>query len=366
MEKWWRKILVAVVAAGLLCLLGACDLNLDEELATQLATPSDLQDKLAAEADAAYNQQLAEEFNDDWRGQWEQASAINALGGLGEALEIPVEGSSFTVADYQQMVNNYLQRSGDAWLAASAAEPNDRLAISGFEVPLQPDIIYMTPTGELPAILECRIYYSLNGVSDNSPLYAGGGWLASSETSWLNKSARAVFRVDSTGTLAGLSSGTDSRFKINDAGLIPIGHINAARRLYGWFTDNAPQLGTETITVDSATYYQVIEDYLIEQTDGRPIYDDLRSALEYYLPEDIAAGLLATDTFIDVDGEIYMKERADSARPQVISEKWSIVEESWERCVYRAEVVQLLDGQQSTHTYDYVFANGQLIEFAYF
>ena len=366
MAKWRRKILVAVVAAGLLCLLAACDRNLDEEPATQLATPSDLQDKLAAEAEAAYNQQMAAEFNDDWRDRLEQASAINILGGLGEALEIPVEGSSFTVADYQQLVSNYLQHSGDAWLAASAAESNDQLAISGFEVPLQPDIIYMTPTGELPAIFECRIYYSLDGVSDDSPLYAGGGWLASSETSWLNKSARAIFRVDSTGTLAGLSSGTDSRFQINDAGLIPIGYINAARRLYGWFTDNTPQLGAETITVDGATYYQVIEDYLIEQTDGRPIYDDLRSALEYYLPKDVADELLATDTFIDVDGELYMKERADSARPQIISEKWSIVEEAWERCVYRAEVVQLLDGQQSTHTYDYVFANGRLVEFAYF
>ena len=69
MAKWWRKILVAVVAAGLLCLLGAC------------ATPSDLYDKLAAEADAEYNRQMAAEFNDDWRGRLEQASAINILGG---------------------------------------------------------------------------------------------------------------------------------------------------------------------------------------------------------------------------------------------------------------------------------------------
>ena len=118
--------------------------------------------------------------------------------------------------------------------------------------------------------------------------------------------------------------------------------------------------------MDGATYYQVIEDYLIEQTDGRPIYDDLRSALEYYLPKDVADELLATDTFIDVDGELYMKERADSARPQIISEKWSIVEEAWERCVYRAEVVQLEGGAPVTINCDYVFEEGKLVEFDYF
>ena len=59
---------------------------------------------------------------------------------------------------------------------------------------------------------------------------------------------------------------------------------------------------------------------------------------------------------------LYQQEH-DAARPQIISEKWSIVEEAWERCVYRAEVVRLEDGVPVTINCDYVFEEGKLVDF---
>ena len=134
--------------------------------------------------------------------------------------------------------------------------------------------------------------YALEGVKDDSPIYAGSGERNYPEAGWYRPTSNGLFQIDSNNTLTYLIGFTDSWFGIGKQGVIPIGAINEARSLY--------------------------------------------------------------------------QQEHDAPRPQIISEKWSIAEEAWERCVYRAEVVQLLDGQQSTHTYDYVFANGRLVEFAYF
>ena len=373
MAKWWRKILLVIVAGGLFCLLAACDRNLGDQLlelgekpATQLTTPSDLQAELAVEAAEAYDHQLAAEFNDDWRDQWEQASSVNALDSMGDAIEIAVTGSGFEEADYQHMVADYLQRLGDAWLAESAAEPDSRYAIDAFQVVGDSPISYMTATGEIPAFFVCTLNYAIIAKNDASSLYAGGGRSDYPQAGWHQPFREVVFRIDSNNIFSCIAHLGQPSFEYGKVGLIPIGHINDARRLYGWYTDNAPQLDTETVTVAGSTYYRVAEDYFIEPNDTLTSYDALCQAIEYYLPEDIAAELLATDTFIDVEGDIYMKERADAARPQIISEKWSIVEEAWERCVYRAEVVRLEDGVPVTINCDYVFEEGKLVDFDYF
>ena len=182
--------------------------------------------------------------------------------------------------------------------------------------------------------------------------------------------SNALFQIDSNNTLYYLTGFTDSWFAGGKMGLIPIGRINDARRLYGWYTDTKPNLGDETVTINGVTYrhveevYQTWEDKMTATY--RTAFDQFTTDIEASLPEDIAAKLLATDTFIDVEGEIYMKERADAARPQIISEKWSIVEEAWERCVYRAEVVRLEDGVPVTINCDYVFEEGKLVDFDYF
>ena len=89
-------------------------------------------------------------------------------------------------------------------------------------------------------------------------------------------------------------------------GLIPIGRINDARRLYGWYTDIKPNLGDETVAINGQTYrhvkeiYQTWEDKLTATY--RTAFEQFTTNVKLSLPEDVAAELLATDTFIDVDG----------------------------------------------------------------
>ena len=303
MAKWWRKILWAVVAGGLFCLLGACN---------QAQVPAIVQSDDGQEVNQSYeqvqqeiSQTLLEEepvstgewFNDDWRDDFppQRHDGPNMVYGdlvHKEDITMQVEGSNFTVADYQRIIRDYLDLYGSLWLKASAQQPDDAVAITGFQVVKDPEIVFMTPTGEVPAIFECRMYYALEGVKVDSPIYAGSGKEDYPETDWYSPTSHALFQIDEQGVLTYLTGFTDSWFGIGKKGVIPIGAINEARSLY--------------------------------------------------------------------------QQEHDAARPQIISEKWSIVEEAWERCVYRAEVVQLLDGQESTHTYDYIFAKGQLVEFDYF
>ena len=228
----------------------------------------------------------------------------------------------------------------------------------------------MTPTGEVPAIFECRMDYALVPKNSLHAFLIGSGKEDYPEAGWYSPRANALFQIDSNNTLYYLTGFTDSWFAGGKMGLIPIGRINDARRLYGWYTDTKPNLGDETVTINGVTYrhveevYQTWEDKMTATY--RTAFDQFTTDIEASLPEDIAAKLLATDTFIDVEGEIYMKERADAARPQIISEKWSIVEEAWERCVYRAEVVRLEDGVPVTINCDYVFEEGKLVDFDYF
>ena len=42
-----------------------------------------------------------------------------------------VEGSNFTVADYQRIIREYLDLYGSLWLEASAQQPDDAVAIIG-------------------------------------------------------------------------------------------------------------------------------------------------------------------------------------------------------------------------------------------
>ena len=301
MRGSWRRLLLAVVAAGLLCLLAACN----QAQVPESVQPDDGQE--AVQADDLDRQEATqppieeqpvstgEWFNDDWRD--DLPSPDNQSYAVGdfvvkEDITMQVEGSNFTVADYQRIIRDYLELYGSLWLEASAQQPDNTVAITGFQVTGEPQIIFMTPTGEVPAIFECRMDYALEGVKDDSPIYAGSGERNYPEAGWYRPASNGLFQIDSNNTLTYLIGFTDSWFGIGKQGVIPIGAINEARSLY--------------------------------------------------------------------------QQEHDAPRPQIISEKWSIVEEAWERCVYRAEVVQLLDGQQSTHTYDYVFANGRLVEFAYF
>ena len=381
MAKWWRKILLAVAAAGMLCLLTACN---------QAQVPESVQPDDRQEVNQSYEQDqqeisqtpLEEEpvstgewFNDDWRDDFppQRHDGPNMVYGdlvHKEDITMQVEGSNFTVADYQRIIRDYLDLYGSLWLKASAQQPDDAVAITGFQVVKDPEIVFMTPTGEVPAIFECRMYYALEGVKVDSPIYAGSGKEDYPETDWYSPRANALFQIDSNNTLYYLTGFTDSWFAGGKMGLIPIGRINDARRLYGWYTDTKPNLGDETVTINGVTYrhveevYQTWEDKMTATY--RTAFDQFTTDIEASLPEDIAAKLLATDTFIDVEGEIYMKERADAARPQIIGEKWSIVEEAWERCVYRAEVVRLEDGVPVTINCDYVFEEGKLVDFDYF
>ena len=379
MAKWWRKILLALAAAGMLCLLTACN---------QAQVPEIVQSDDGQEVNQSYEQDqqeisqtpLEEEpvstgewFNDDWRDNL--PSPDNQAYVVGDFvykkdITMQVEGSNFTVADYQRIIRDYLDLYGSLWLEASAQHPDDEEAITDFQVVKDAEIVCMTPTGEVPAIFECRMDYALVPKNSLHAFLIGSGKEDYPEAGWYSPRANALFQIDSNNTLYYLTGFTDSWFAGGKMGLIPIGRINDARRLYGWYTDTKPNLGDETVTINGVTYrhveevYQTWEDKMTATY--RTAFDQFTTDIEASLPEDIAAKLLATDTFIDVEGEIYMKERADAARPQIISEKWSIVEETWERCVYRAEVVRLEDGVPVTINCDYVFEEGKLVDFDYF
>ena len=300
MARWQRALLV-IVAGGLFCLLGACN---------QAQVPEIVQSDDGQEVNQSYEQDqqeisqtpLEEEpvstgewFNDDWRDNL--PSPDNQAYVVGDFvykkdITMQVEGSNFTVADYQRIIREYLELYGSLWLEASAQQPDDAVAITGFQVIKDPEIVFMTPTGEVPAIFECRMYYALEGVKVDSPIYAGSGKEDYPETDWYSPTSHALFQIDEQGVLTYLTGFTDSWFGIGKKGVIPIGAINEARSLY--------------------------------------------------------------------------QQEHDAARPQIISEKWSIVEESWERCVYRAEVVRLEDGVPVTINCDYVFEEGKLVDFDYF
>ena len=379
MLKWRRKILAAVVAAGLLCLLAACN----QAQVSESVQPDDGQE--AVQADDLDRQEATqppieeqpvstdEWFNDDWRD--DLPSPDNQSYAVGDFvvkkdITMQVEGSNFTVADYQRIIRDYLKLYGSLWLEASAQQPDDEKAITGFQVVKDAEIVCMTPTGEVPAIFECRMNYALAPKNSLHAFLIGSGREDYPEAGWYSPTSNGLFQIDSNNTLSYLTGFTDSWFGGGKMGLIPIGRINDARRLYGWYTDIKPNLGDETVAINGQTYrhvkeiYQTWEDKLTATY--RTAFEQFTTNVKLSLPEDVAAELLATDTFIDVDGELYMKERADSTRPQIISEKWSIVEEAWERCVYRAEVVRLEGGAPVTINCDYVFEEGKLVEFDYF
>ena len=300
MARWQRALLV-IVAGGLFCLLGACN---------QAQVPEIVQSDDGQEVNQSYEQDqqeisqtpLEEEpvstgewFNDDWRDNL--PSPDNQAYVVGdfvhkEDITMQVEGSNFTVADYQRIIREYLELYGSLWLEASAQHPDDEEAITDFQVVKDAEIVFMTPTGEVPAIFECRMYYALEGVKVDSPIYAGSGKEDYPETDWYSPTSHALFQIDEQGVLTYLTGFTDSWFGIGKKGVIPIGAINEARSRY--------------------------------------------------------------------------QQEHDAARPQIISEKWSIVEEAWERCVYRAEVVRLEDGVPVTINCDYVFEEGKLVDFDYF
>ena len=48
-------------------------------------------------------------------------------------ITMQVEGSNFTVADYQRIIREYLELYGNLWLEASAQQPDDAVAITGFQ-----------------------------------------------------------------------------------------------------------------------------------------------------------------------------------------------------------------------------------------
>ena len=301
MAKWWRKILLAVAAAGMLCLLASCNQAQVPEIVQsddgQEVNQSDEQDQQEISQTPLEEEPVStgEWFNDDWRDNL--PSPDNQAYVVGDFvykkyITMQVEGSNFTVADYQRIIRDYLDLYGSLWLEASAQHPDDEEAITGFQVIKDPEIVFMTHTGEVPAIFECRMYYALEGVKVDSPIYAGSGKEDYPETGWYSPTSHALFQIDEQGVLTYLTGFTDSWFGIGKKGVIPIGAINEARSLY--------------------------------------------------------------------------QQEHDAARPQIISEKWSIVEEAWERCVYRAEVVRLEDGVPVTINCDYVFEEGKLVDFDYF
>ena len=303
MRGIWRRLLLAVAAAGLLCLLAACN----QAQVPESVQPDDGQEAVQAEDQDRQEESLqpieeqpvstGEWFNDDWRDAFppQRHDGPNMVYGdlvHKEDITMQVEGSNFTVADYQRIIRDYLELYGSLWLEASAQQPDNTVAITGFQVVKDAEIVCMTPTGEVPAIFECRTDYALEGVKVNSPIYAGSGERNYPEEGWYRPTSNGLFQIDSNNTLSYLIGFTDSWFGIGKQGVIPIGAINEARSLY--------------------------------------------------------------------------QQEYDAPRPQIISEKWSIVEEAWERCVYRAEVVQLEGSTPVTINCDYVFEEGKLVDFDYF
>lgn len=303
MLKRWLNVLLIAAATALLGLLAACN---------QAQVPGSVQlndGQEAVQADDQDRQEVTQTpideepvstgawFNDDWRDDFppQRHDGPNMVYGdlvHKEDITMQVEGSNFTVADYQRIIREYLDLYGSLWLEASAQYPDDSVAITGFQVIDEPQIIFMTPTGEVPAIFECRMYYSLEGVNVDSPIYAGSGMEDYPEEGWYSPTSNALFQVDSNNTLSYLTGFTDSWFGIGKQGVIPIGAINEARSLY--------------------------------------------------------------------------QQEHDAAWSQIVSEEWGIVEEAWERCVYRAEIVRMEGGAPVTINCDYVFEEGKLVDFDYF
>ena len=288
----WRRVLLAAVAAGALCLLAACTQAQEPES----GQPDDGQELTQAEPGDDAVSLLAEWFNDDWREDFppQQPDGENLVYGdlvHKENITMQVEGSDFSVAELQRIIRDYLELYGSLWLEASAQQPDASAAITGFQVTGEPQIIFMTPTGEVPVIFECRMDYALAGVKSDSPIYAGSGREDYPEAGWYSPTANALFQIDGQGVLTYLTGFTDSWFGVGKQGVIPIGAINEAHALY---------------------------------------------------------------------------QQDDAAAPQIVSEKWSIVEEAWERCVYRGEAVLLEDGAPVTINCDYVFEQGKLVDFDYF
>ena len=74
--------------------------------------------------------------------------------------------------------------------------------------------------------------YALEGVKDDSPIYAGSGERNYPEEGWYRPTSNGLFQIDSNNTLSYLIGFTDSWFGIGKQGVIPIGAINEARSLY--------------------------------------------------------------------------------------------------------------------------------------
>ena len=128
---------------GLFCLLGACN---------QAQVPEIVQSDDGQEVNQSYEQDqqeisqtpLEEEpvstgewFNDDWRDNL--PSPDNQAYVVGDFvykkdITMQVEGSNFTVADYQRIIRDYLDLYGSLWLEASAQHPGDEEAITDFQV----------------------------------------------------------------------------------------------------------------------------------------------------------------------------------------------------------------------------------------
>ena len=272
MRGSWRRLLLAVVAAGLLCLLAACN---------QAQVPESVQPDDGQEAVQADDQDRQEEsqqpieeqpvstgewFNDDWRDAFppQRHDGPNMVYGdlvHKEDITMQVEGSNFTVADYQRIIRDYLELYGSLWLEASAQQPDDEKAITGFQVVKDAEIVCMTPTGEVPAIFECRMNYALAPKNSLHAFLIGSGREDYPEAGWYSPTSNGLFQIDSNNTISYLTGFTDSWFGGGKMGLIPIGRINDARRLYGWYTDIKPNLGDETVAINGQTYRHVKEIY---------------------------------------------------------------------------------------------------------
>lgn len=272
MRGIWRRLLLAVVAAGLLSLLAACNqAQVPESVQTgdgHEAVLSDDQDRHEASQPPIDEEPVSTDawFNDDWRDSFppQHHDGPNMVYGdlvHKKDITMQVEGSNFTVADYQRIIRDYLELYGNLWLEASAQQPDNTVAITGFQVVKDAEIVCMTPTGEVPAIFECRTDYALEGVKVNSPIYAGSGRENYPEEGWYSPTSNGLFQIDSNNTLSYLTGFTDSWFGGGKMGLIPIGRINDARRLYGWYTDIKPNLGAEKKIINGQTYHRVEEIY---------------------------------------------------------------------------------------------------------